>query len=259
MASTSMDADLADTSEDGFLGGRIRIVKPVRGYRAGIDPVLLAAAVPARSGESVLDLGCGVGTALLCLGARVPGLRLEGLELQPGYAALARRNSDLNGAGASVHEGSVTDIPAALKAQTFDHVIMNPPFFDEHTRTSTAQPGREQALSLSNPLADWCDAGLRRLRPGGHLTLIHLPEKLPELLGALAGRASITLRPLAPRTAKPAHRVILVARKGGKSGLSLAAPSILHRGERHETDGESYRPEVAEILRDGAPWPWNNR
>ena len=55
---------------DAFLGGRLRIWQPRAGYRAGIDPVMLAAAVPARPRQSVLELGCGAGTASLCLAAQ---------------------------------------------------------------------------------------------------------------------------------------------------------------------------------------------
>ena len=73
---------MSETREDAFLGGRLTIRQPVRGYRAGADPVFLAAAVAAKPGERVLELGCGVGTALLCLGARVAGLDLTGVERQ---------------------------------------------------------------------------------------------------------------------------------------------------------------------------------
>ena len=69
-------------SDDKFLCGRLRLLQPVKGYRAATDPVLLAAACPAEPGQSVLDLGCGAGAATLCLGLRVPGLALSGLELQ---------------------------------------------------------------------------------------------------------------------------------------------------------------------------------
>ncbi|MEO0916318.1 MAG: methyltransferase, partial [Pseudomonadota bacterium] len=59
------------TTDNAFLGGRLQVLQPAVGYRAGADPVLLAAAVDAGPGHSVLDVGCGVGTALLCLGTRV--------------------------------------------------------------------------------------------------------------------------------------------------------------------------------------------
>jgi hypothetical protein len=111
MASTSG----AETTQDAFLGGRVQLLQPRKGYRAGLDPVLLAASVPAQAGDTVLELGCGVGAALFCLAARVPGLTLTGVELQADYADLARQNADLNGTGAEI----VTAIcgPARAPAQ----------------------------------------------------------------------------------------------------------------------------------------------
>ena len=108
-STTQGDPGPAELTEDGFLGGRLSLLQPARGYRAGVDPVFLAAATPARPGQSVLDLGCGVGTAALCLGARVPDLSLAGLERQPDYAALARENATRNGIPLTVIEG---DLPA---------------------------------------------------------------------------------------------------------------------------------------------------
>ena len=91
-----------DLTRNAFLGGRVHLWQPVRGYRAGIDPVCLAAAVPARATQCVLDLGCGAGAATLCLGARVAGLDLTGVEMQPAYADLARRNATGNGQAMTV-------------------------------------------------------------------------------------------------------------------------------------------------------------
>lgn len=244
---------------DGFLGGRLRITQPAKGYRAGVDPVFLAAAVPARAGERVLDLGCGVGTAALCLGARVPGLDLAGLELQEDYAHLAEENARANGLALHVVRGDVRRIPASLRTAPFDHVIMNPPYFDTKRRSSARDAGREAALSADAPLADWCDAALRRLRPGGHLALIQVPERLPEILAAVAGRASISIHPLVPREGADAIRMILLASKGGRAALRLAAPTILHRGPRHEADGEDYTDAARAVLRDGESWPWAMR
>ena len=117
----------AELSADKFLGGRLVLRQPRKGYRAGADPVLLAAAVLARPGESLLDLGCGAGTAALCAGARVPGLRLAGLERQPAYAELARRNARENGLEMTVTCGDLSVMPEALRQQQFHHVIANPP------------------------------------------------------------------------------------------------------------------------------------
>lgn len=241
---------------DGFLGGRLRIAQPAKGYRAGVDPVFLAAAVPARPGETVLDLGCGVGTAALCLAARVPGLALFGLELQPDYAALARENATRNGISLTVTLGDIRAMPAALREMTFDRVLMNPPYFDAGARTGAQDTGRETALAGPAAMEDWCDAALRRLRPGGTLTAIQVPARLPDLLAAIGRRASVTLHPLAARAGRDAGRIILTAKKGGRANLVLAAPTILHDGAAHGGDAESYTETAARVLRSGAAWPW---
>lgn len=258
MTSRSKPADTAeDLTEDGFLGGRLTIRQPRQGYRAGVDPVLLAAAVPARSGEAVLDLGCGAGTAALCLAVRVPGLVVAGLERQPDYVALARGNADRNRIALDVHEGDLLRMPSALRVLSFDHVIANPPYFDAAARTGAADPGREAALSEETPLTAWCDAAIRRLAPGGRLTMILAAERLPDVLAGLDRRmGGVTIHPLAPREGRPASRIIVSARKGSRAPFVLAAPTVLHAGAAHPGDGEDYRPEIRAVLRDGAALPW---
>jgi tRNA1Val (adenine37-N6)-methyltransferase len=242
-----------DLTTDAFLGGRLTIRQPRVGYRAGVDPVLLAAAVPARAGESVLELGCGAGAAALCLGRRVPGLTLAGLELQPDYAALARENATANGIGLEVIEGDLARMPASLGARSFDHVMANPPYFRREAGTRAGNAGREVAMGEETPLGRWVEAGLRRLRPGGRITLIQRAERLPDLLAAFAGReAGLSVLPLAPRQGREATLVILAALKGGRAPFRLLAPLILHDGPAHLRDGEDYAAPVRAVLREAA-------
>lgn len=241
-----------DLSEDGFLGQRLRVLQPRAGYRAATDPVLLAAAVPAHPGQSVLDLGCGAGVASLCLGARVPGLRLTGLERQPAYAALARENAARNAIDLTVSDGDLADMPAELR-RPFDHVIANPPFFASGGGTAAADAGREAAQREDTPLAVWVDAATRRLAPGGWLTVIHLAQRLPELLAVTDGRlGSVSVLPLAPRPGRTASRVIVQARKGGRAAFRLLAPMILHDGPAHDGDRDSFTAQAQAVLRHGA-------
>lgn len=236
-------------TRDGFLGGRLRLRQPRAGYRAAADPVFLAAFCPARPGERVLDLGCGAGAAALCLGARVAGLELHGLEIQPAYAALARRNAAENGIALAVHEGDLAAMPAALRALDFDQVIANPPFHG--AGSAPPDPGRAAAHVEAAPVGAWVEAGLRRLRPGGWLSLVHRPARLGAVLAALEGRAgAVAVLPLAPRRGRPAVRVLVRARKGARGPLVLHPPFTLHRGRAHILDADTYTRDARGVLRD---------
>lgn len=241
-----------DTTLDAFLGGRLRIMQPRIGYRAATDPVLLAAACPAIAGEQVLDVGAGVGTAAFCLGARVPGLRLIGVEAQPDYAALSERNAALNQAPDwTAHVGDIAAPSKAIKALTVDHVITNPPFFAEQEVAALPIAAKDRAHREAAALAEWVDFCLRRLRPRGRLTMIHRSERLPELLAALTGRAgSITLHPLWPRPGAAAKRFLLSAVKEGKGPLRLTAGTVLHG-----PSGDHFTDAAEAILRGGAALP----
>jgi tRNA1(Val) A37 N6-methylase TrmN6 len=219
----------------------------VRGYRAATDPVLLAACVDAKAGQRVLDLGCGAGAASLCLAARVPGLVQAGLELQPAYAGLARRNAADNGVALEVVEGDVAAMPAVLRRE-FDHVIANPPYYPAGG-TPSPDVGRATALQVGTPITAWVEAGLRRLAPGGVLTLIISVDLLPMVLGLVP---QAVVLPLAPRLGRAAPRVIVQARKLGRNPFRLLPPFVIHAGPAHDGDRESYTPAAEAVLRGGA-------
>lgn len=244
----------AGLTRDHILGGRVVLWQPKMGYRAGVDPVFLAASVAAQAGQSVLDLGCGAGAAALCLGARVPGLRLAGLERQAAYAGLARRNAAENAQAFEVFEGDLTAMPAALRQMSFDHVIANPPYFRRDKSVRAADAGREGALGEETPLEDWVRAAARRCRPRGTVTFIQRIERLPDLLNAFGTcLGSLEIFPLIPRDGREAQLFLLRGRKEGRAALRLHAGLVVHKGRAHETDQEDYTPEATAILRNGMP------
>ncbi|QUS35892.1 tRNA1(Val) (adenine(37)-N6)-methyltransferase [Falsirhodobacter algicola] len=237
-------------TEDGFLGGRLRIRQPGAGYRAATDPVFLAAAVPATAGQRVLEMGCGVGVAALCLAART-GAAVTGVEVQPAYAELARGNAALNGLPLTVIEG---DIAALRLTDDFDHVMANPPYYTGGT--PARDPGRDKALREDLPLGRWIAIMARRLRPGGTMTLIFGAARLPDALRDWpAALGSITVLPLAARAGRAPKRLILQARKGGRGDFVMTAPAILHEGPHHAGDHDDATALARSILREGGGFP----
>lgn len=251
---TSTVASDSNLTEDHILGGRVRLLQPRKGYRAGLDAVLLAAAIPAQSGQSALELGAGTGAVLLCLMARVPGLDVTGVELQEPYAQLARQNCALNGAAATILQADLRSLPADVKQRRFDHVFANPPYFDRAKGSASPDSGRDTAFGGDTDVEDWIDTASRRLAPKGWLTLIQKVERLPAILAAVTPRlGSVTILPLAGREGRAADRFILWARKEGRGAFHLAAPLILHDGPIHLRDAEDYSAPIRAILRDAAP------
>jgi tRNA1(Val) A37 N6-methylase TrmN6 len=236
-------------TDDMLLGGRVRFSQPARGYRVAIDPVLLAAAVPARPGERVLDAGAGTGAASLCLAARVPECHIVGLELQRALQRIASYNVTQNGLDGRVAmiEGRLERPPPRLAAASFDHVMTNPP----HLAAAAASPSpdRERALAHAETnldLAGWLAGCLRMLRHDGRLTLIHRPERLSEVLAALLGRAGEAIVfPLWPAAGRSARRVLIQARKGARGPLRLAPGLVLH-----DAHG-GFCAQVEDVLRHG--------
>jgi tRNA1Val (adenine37-N6)-methyltransferase len=244
-----------EVTQGHLLGGAIRYDQPRQGYRTGIEPVLMAAAVPAQGGQAVLEGGTGAGAGLLCLAHRVPGLVGRGVEIVPEMAQLAAANFASNGYGGigvscgDIRPAEDEGLRPEWAGTLFDHVMANPPWHDD-AGTVPAEPLRRAAkMSGKGDLEGWISALSRRLRPRGSLTLIIPSAATPAALAAL--RASncggVHLLPLWPRTGQSSRIVILQARLGDQSDFRLLPGLVLHR------DGDSRYTDAAEaILRGGA-------
>jgi tRNA1(Val) A37 N6-methylase TrmN6 len=242
----------AAVTEDRLLNGRVRLRQSADGYRAAIDPVFLAAAVPPGPPCSMLDLGCGVGAATLCLLARLPEVQVTGLEVQPRLATLARDNAALNDwahrfevvEGDIADRGLLVDIPSARGG--FDEVMCNPP---HHRAEMAAAPEPAKATATREDgaaLDDWVEAALAHVRRKGAVTFIHRADRLDDLLAAFRGRAGGTIVfPLWPKPGAAARRVLVRARKGVRAPLTLAAGLVLHTADNRFT------PAAERVLRAG--------
>ena len=242
---------------DDFLGGAVRLLQPRDGYRAGADPVLLAASVPAVAGDAVLELGCGAGAALACLGARVPGIEATGVEMMPAYADLARRNLAGAGISGTVHCADLRTLPPEVKSRRFNHVIANPPYFENLRGVTATAPDRAASRAGEIPLSKWVTSASKRLLPGGVATFIQRVDRLPELMSAFhASLGAIELWPIQPRSKRPARLFLLRGRKNARAAFVSHPALVLHCGDTHERDGDSYTQQVSKVLRSPAPLPF---
>lgn len=242
------DADLQLT-EGTLLGGRVLYRQPREGFRTGIEPVLLAASIGARSGERVLEAGTGAGAAMLCLLARLPGVEVVGLERDGALAALAQANLRAN----AMECGTVqaVDLLGLPRTASFDHAMANPPW---HGEDSTASPDpRRDAAKRATPalLSEWVAALSGAVRPGGSVTLIVPAASTAEALAALADAAcgSPAILPLWPRARQEARLVLLRAVKAGRGRCRLMPGLTLH-------EGDGYSAPARRILWDGDPVDW---
>lgn len=241
----------ATVTEDRMLGGRLTLLQPAKGYRAGLDAALLAAACDARPGEAVIEAGCGVGAALLAAAVRRPGATFLGIERDPAALALAQANIVANGLGDRVaaEEG---DVSATRPGGRFDAALCNPPFFDDRAALRGPHPSKAGAFITDDGLAAWTGYLLSAVRDGGTITLIHRADRLADLLALLAAKAgSFQIRPMHPYADDPAGRVLVRAVRGGRAPLRLLPALVLHArgGAKHTAAAEA-------ILRGEADLPW---
>lgn len=231
-------------TEDKFIGGRVIVRQMERGFRSGLDAVMLAASVPARESDEVLELGSGAGVASLCL-ARRTGCAVTGLEIDRELTVLADENAAQNDLSPRVRfmTGDVFDMPAELR-RAFDHVMLNPPF---HSDGGEAPPddARARALHDGGTLGAWLKAGMKRVVSNGTLTAMLRADRLNEALDALGDRG-VSVFPLWPRKDEPAKRILLRAVKASRAPLALLPGLILHES------GNAFTRAANAILRDGA-------
>jgi tRNA1Val (adenine37-N6)-methyltransferase len=222
-----------------FLGGKVIVKQSEEGFRAGLDAVMLAAAVPEAA--RAFELGAGAGTASLCLAARLFGIAITGIEIDPALTKLANENAAANGMDERVAfvAADIFALPSEWKRE-YDAVLMNPPFHGEGQ--SSPDAARARALMDKGTLRDWLEAGLKRTISGGSFTAILRADRLNEALAALP-ETGVTVFPLWPKADEPARRVLIQVQRGARTPFCLLPGLILHQASG------AYTREADAILR----------
>ncbi|MGZ3305784.1 MAG: tRNA1(Val) (adenine(37)-N6)-methyltransferase [Asticcacaulis sp.] len=233
-----------DATFSHLLGGAVKLRQPAKGYRAGMDAALLAAACAGIVRErsrllTALEPGCGAGAAMLSLKRRCPDLAITGVEREADYAQLARGNVRLNGfANLTVIEGDIATGFRPFGLDRADLVLCNPPYFDDANQLRAPHEAKRPAWIADDGLQAWLDFATAAVKDGGDIVFIHRAERLGDLLSGLAAKCgSFMVRPVLPFAGRDAKRVIIRAQRLGKAPLRLLAPLVLHDdSERKHTD-----------------------
>ncbi len=238
-----------NTAEEiSVLDKRLTLHHTADGFRTGLDSVMLAAACPAQEGQSILDLGCGVGGAGLCVLSRVPGTTLTGIDIQEEQITLAQENAAQNEMKdrATFTTSDIRD----YKDGKFDHVICNPPYQNPDERISSPSPAKETAHAHQDnvSLQDWIDTAVRNLKSKGSLTIIHRADQTDKIIQRLENRFGGTeIIPLWPRQDTPAKRVIIRSYRDSRSPATIHPGIVLHK------ENGDYTDEAEGILRQSLP------
>jgi tRNA1(Val) A37 N6-methylase TrmN6 len=234
------------TTKDLILGDRLVLNQPARGHRAGSDAVLVAAAVPARPGDTVVDFGAGVGTAGLAVAIRVPGVQAVLVEIDPGLSAFAAANAEENGLSVRVVTGDVAGLGKAFETDLLaEHIVSNPPYNAPGGRVPPDENTARARVGPEGLLDAWMRAAMRVLVPGGTISFIHRPEALAEILAALENRfGGVVLRFVHGSGDQPAIRVLVQAKKARRAPLKVLPPLVLNAAEG------GFTPEAEALHRD---------
>lgn len=236
------------TTDDAFLGGKLQILQPKKGFRAGVDSVFLAASLPVKPGDKIVEAGTGPGVAALCLLARMPGIHLTGMEREPASAALARENAARNGLALKVIEADITGHTLPL-GQGFDHGFANPPWFENHAATHSPHALKARAHALeAGGLALWVANLGKLIEPQGSLTFIHRWQEAPAITTLMQanGFGAVRIKPIAARADEPPIRAIVRGLKVKAGQVETLESFVLHEGPSN-----SFTQQAEAILRHG--------
>lgn len=219
-----------------FYGQRLKLNQPKEGYRPSIDAILLASSI--QKGKTILDVGCGIGTVGLCLKTRRPEVQLMGIDRQKENIEYAKQNAFQNNMDATFLKGNIKTL--ALP-QTFDHVISNPPFYELHKINAPQNKHKFLSNVLHNiTLKKWVHFCLKHSHE--YVTIIHLPESLPELLALFKPLGDVKVFPIWSQG--KAQRIIIQGSKKSKAPLKLLQGLILQ-------EDHAYTKEAQDILQNG--------
>ncbi len=237
--------------------GDLEILQHRRGYRFGLDALLLATDLPLEgdelddeAGTSVVELGAAQGIVSLCVARQLERARVVAVERQEALFELLVENIARNDLDDRVEpvRGDVRDHRELLAPHSADLVVCNPPYFRQGERRPSANAQRAAARhELHGELDDFLDAARYVLKQRGRLKIILPPLRLADLIaGSTRGDLVFeSMRFFHSRADTNAYLVESVLRRGGAPDLEIRPPLYIYRNAEDYTDEVQRRIEQA--------------
>ncbi|MGO9379231.1 MAG: tRNA1(Val) (adenine(37)-N6)-methyltransferase [Dissulfurispiraceae bacterium] len=226
----------------------IKIHQNKKGYRFSVDALLLASFSERPAAKNIADFGAGSGIIGLLLALKCPGAKVKLIELQESLARLAERNIALNRLEERV--GVIRmDIrslssgkgfgSSALHPRSFDLIVSNPPY--RKINSGLLNPDDEKAIARHEillSLEDLVKAGSVLLQHRGKLCIIHLPERLAEIINIMKdnGLEVKRVRCVHSTASSDAKMLLIDATKGARAGMKIEKPLIIYNEDGSYTD-----------------------
>ena len=210
-------------------------------YAFSQDSVFLENMAKLSPSDAVLDLGCGSGILSTLALVKKHVKKAVGIELQPRVADMARDSAIQNGLQDKFEVicADVKDIRSIIKAESFDKVLCNPPYFTNSGNSGqksvsdegndalniNAKTGKSVSRTESTAtLDDFVKGASYALRFGGDAWFVIKADRMASLIYSLK---SYNLEPkeatlIYPKPTSDVDVVIIKARKGAKEGLKIS-------------------------------------
>lgn len=224
-----------ETLDDLVIGG-MKLIQPVQGYRFSLDAVLLAHFPRLNGIAQAVDLCAGHAVIPHLLSFRDPAIKITGIEIQENMFLRARRSIELNHLQHRITliRGDVKEIKQFLPPEYAQLVTCNPPFWKKNSgkinrNSEEAQARHEILIDIEQIIA----AARYVLAPGGKLCIIHISQRLPEILG-LFERYKLKvarLRFIHSKSHEKARLFLLEGEKDGSRPGEILPPLIIYEPE----------------------------
>ncbi len=228
-----------ETLEDLQCGG-LYLIQKKTGFRFGTDAVLLANFARDIKSSKTLDLCTGTGIVPLLLHEKTSTPQIHGLEIQENIASMAQRSVEYNNLGGHINIklGDLKEALSFYQSSSFDLITCNPPYMKSGAaivnKSNTKMISRHEVLcSLEDVIKT--SAGL--LKFGGHLAMVHRPNRLTDVLSEMRKNFIEPKRLQFVYTSieKPPILFLVDGMHRAKSDIKILPPLVLYDERGQET------------------------